>query len=97
MELVEGATIWPSGWCAVPIPLDEALQIARQMAEALEAAHERGIIHRDSSSRRTSRSATTEQSRSWTSAWQRHWLVMLGIGVWPRRSDQLADGDLYRR
>ena len=30
-----------------PIPLEEALAIARQMAEALEAAHEQGIIHRD--------------------------------------------------
>ena len=32
---------------AAPIPLDEALPIARQIAEALEAAHEQGIIHRD--------------------------------------------------
>src|SRR5262249_41419707 len=32
---------------ASAIPLDEALPIARQIAEALEAAHEQGIVHRD--------------------------------------------------
>src|SRR5262249_4293559 len=32
---------------AGPIPADEALPIARQIAEALEFAHERGVVHRD--------------------------------------------------
>src|SRR5437867_10156273 len=41
MEYIEGPTL------AGPIPLAEALPIARQIAEALEAAHEQGIIHRD--------------------------------------------------
>src|SRR6185503_12067745 len=30
-----------------PLPLDEALNIATQIAEALEAAHDAGIVHRD--------------------------------------------------
>jgi eukaryotic-like serine/threonine-protein kinase len=30
-----------------PIPLEDALEIAKQICEALEAAHERGILHRD--------------------------------------------------
>ena len=46
MELVDGPTL-ADRLRAGPIPLDEALPIARQIAEALEAAHERGIIHRD--------------------------------------------------
>src|SRR6201997_5090711 len=41
MEYVEGES--PKG----PMPLDEALKIARQIADALEAAHEKGIVHRD--------------------------------------------------
>src|SRR3954471_335194 len=46
MELVEGPTLADRiGTGAVPI--DEALPIAKQIAEALEAAHEQGIIHRD--------------------------------------------------
>jgi len=36
-----------SGFSRTGLPLDEALSIARQIAEALEAAHERGIVHRD--------------------------------------------------
>ena len=46
MELVEGDD-WPQRIARGAIPLDEALTIARQIADALEAAHEQGIIHRD--------------------------------------------------
>jgi eukaryotic-like serine/threonine-protein kinase len=46
MELVEGETL-AERIARGPIPLEEALGIARQIAEALEAAHEKGIIHRD--------------------------------------------------
>ena len=46
MELVEGRRS-PTGSRQGPIPVDEALPIARQIAEALEAAHEQGIVHRD--------------------------------------------------
>jgi serine/threonine-protein kinase len=48
LELVDGETLdarlraRPGG-----LPLDEAIAIARQIAEALEAAHEKGIVHRD--------------------------------------------------
>jgi serine/threonine-protein kinase len=46
LELVEGPTL-ADRIAHGPIPLDEALPIARQIAEALEAAHEHGVIHRD--------------------------------------------------
>ena len=46
MELVEGPTL-ADHIAQGPIPIDEALPIATQIAEALEAAHEQGIIHRD--------------------------------------------------
>ena len=46
MELVEGPTL-AERIAAGPIPLDEALALARQIADALEAAHEKGIVHRD--------------------------------------------------
>jgi serine/threonine protein kinase/Tol biopolymer transport system component len=46
MELVEGPTL-ADRIARGPIPLNEALPIAKQIAEGLEAAHEQGIIHRD--------------------------------------------------
>ena len=46
LELVEGPTL-ADRIAQGPIPLDEALPIAKQIAEALEAAHEQGVIHRD--------------------------------------------------
>jgi Tol biopolymer transport system component/predicted Ser/Thr protein kinase len=41
MEFVEGETL------KGPLSLDETLRVARQIANALDAAHERGIVHRD--------------------------------------------------
>ncbi len=46
LELVEGPTL-ADRIKQGPIPLDEALPIAKQIAEALEAAHEAGVIHSD--------------------------------------------------
>src|SRR5262249_51185408 len=46
LELVEGATL-AERLHRGPLPVREALEIARQIAEALEAAHEKGIVHRD--------------------------------------------------
>jgi serine/threonine protein kinase len=46
LELVEGPTL-ADRLKAGPLPLMEALRIARQIAQALEAAHEKDIIHRD--------------------------------------------------
>ena len=46
LELVEGPTL-ADRISKGPIPLDEALPMAKQIAEALETAHESGVIHRD--------------------------------------------------
>ncbi len=46
MELIEGQTL-ADRIKTGPIPVEEALKLAFQIAEALEAAHEKGVIHRD--------------------------------------------------
>jgi serine/threonine protein kinase len=46
MELVEGPTL-ADRMSGGPLPLDDALAVARQIVDALEHAHSRGIIHRD--------------------------------------------------
>ncbi|MFN7938813.1 MAG: protein kinase [Bryobacteraceae bacterium] len=46
MELVEGPTL-ADRIAQGPLPIDEAVRIARQIAEALKVAHEKGIVHRD--------------------------------------------------
>ena len=46
MEFVEGPTL-ADRIVQGALLIDEALPIARQIAEALEAAHEQGIVHRD--------------------------------------------------
>jgi eukaryotic-like serine/threonine-protein kinase len=46
LELIEGPTL-ADRLQRGPLPVSEALAIARQIAEALDAAHEKGIVHRD--------------------------------------------------
>src|SRR5436305_3922857 len=46
MELVDGPTL-SDRIAQGPMPAAEVLQIARQIGEALEAAHESGVVHRD--------------------------------------------------
>jgi Tol biopolymer transport system component len=46
MELVEGEDL-ARRIARGPLPLEEALPVARQIADALEAAHDQGIVHRD--------------------------------------------------
>src|SRR5205823_2866025 len=47
LEFIEGDTLAGIIQKRGPLPVDEALHIAKQICEALEAAHEKGIVHRD--------------------------------------------------
>jgi serine/threonine-protein kinase len=46
LELVGGPTLFDP-IAQGPLPIEEALRVAKQIAEALEAAHEQGVVHRD--------------------------------------------------
>src|SRR3954462_66294 len=46
LELVEGETL-EQVIAKAPLEIDDALRIARQIIDALEAAHDRGVVHRD--------------------------------------------------
>src|ERR1019366_8186476 len=46
MELIEGPTLGEK-MAAGPMPTEDAIHIARQIADALEEAHSKGIVHRD--------------------------------------------------
>ncbi|MBF8300247.1 MAG: prkC 31 [Acidobacteria bacterium] len=68
LELVEGPTL-ADRIAHGPMAVDEALPVARQIADALEAAHDQGFIHRDLKPA-TSSCATMDRSKCSTSAWR---------------------------
>jgi serine/threonine-protein kinase len=78
LELVEGETL-AARIEKGPLPIEEALTIAREIAEALAAAHDRGIIHRDL---KPSNIALTHESR----------VKVLDFGL-AKASDALSDPD----
>src|SRR3990172_8662278 len=71
-ELVEGDTL-AERIARGAIPYDDARTLFHQIAEALEAAHERGVVHRDlkPANIQVTREA---RSRSWTLVWRSWWI-----------------------
>ena len=69
LELVEGRTL-ADRIAQGAMPIEDALPIARQIAEALEAAHEAGVIHRDLKPANI-KVREDGPSRCWTLGWRR--------------------------
>ena len=80
LELIEGPTL-EVRLTRGPVPLNEALAIARQVAEALEAAHEKRIIHRDL---KPANIKVTDEGR----------VKVLDFGLAKALADEVAPGDL---
>ena len=87
LELVEGESL-TADRLARPIPVDEALAIAKQIAEALEAAHEQGHHPSRSEAGEHQADAPTARSRCSTSVWPRRSSRRRGVVATSRR---LAD------
>jgi serine/threonine-protein kinase len=77
MELVEGPTL-ADRIAEGPIPPSTAIPLAKQIAEALEAAHEQGIIHRDLKPANI-KVARMAPARSWISGWRSWWTPTAGL------------------
>jgi serine/threonine protein kinase len=94
MELVEGPTL-ADRIASGPLPIDEALPIAKQIADALEAAHGAGIVHRDLKPANIKvRSDGTV--KGWTSASPRRSVRPPDPAIWPLAYFDVC-GDAGRR